>query len=726
MTTNHGPFNEEAQSSNHLTEPRTSGRGQTPGTRRPSTIFTRAEYNVQHFRHNLNHDDTAVRFANRATTRRSARLEAERQQQLQRELQREDEQESEQEQLQLQPQQTTPEVTDVQSTLNPHQNGSVEKWKPSIVIGSPLWAEGEDLNTIQIADRKVIQTRLWVDHYRGVPYFVEKHQKAVEERAQLDESAEENTLPRSALKSTHSDAIHDRLDVLRSLLQDTTFPGEQTNLQAAIAGYESGAIPYSDSYTLLWAGHIVDRCPDFDSFTHDRAARLDRYEAAHGPGWLWYEPPLSGSSTNATMRGPTIVAKKGFCLESKHAWRQGTENMGHYNIRMGFRRRKNTVTRSPTTRSPTPTTPNPTKNKRTRTPSIPQPDTSPAGTTVPDTDGPQLIYNMLLDSGATLPTLWAGDLPALGIDPGRYSAQSARRVNTADSVLVSRVYELDVRVLGGEEAAPVGLFEGQREGEGVAGGVGGVAAASAAVVGVGNGNGGGGEGGQSEDGGEFGVFSCTIPVLVFPGNSKDFGAADQVPDRLSGLLPFHVCYLSGAPGTFKLWMGEERRDVLGAGRLPGMMRYGEILGAAQTGEKLKRVPASTTLKLVQWRNQSLRAPDRVIFEHDPVDDAGGVLRDEDVGDGNVIMHGPRGTDFEKLDPQADGVQVLHIGRKRKRAYLEPRGRGSTTTRSAKKKRSYPAQTQASARDYPSLAMCCTVPQIEGDPIAASNCDWVIK
>lgn len=133
-----------------------------------------------------------------------ARIETEQQQQLQ--LQREQQEQQQQHRQQLlweqqeqqhqQQQQTTPEVRGVQSTINSHQNGSVEEWQPSIVIGSPLWAEGEDLNAIQIADRKVIQTRLWVDHYRDVPYFVQTHQKAVEERAQLDESAEENTMPR--------------------------------------------------------------------------------------------------------------------------------------------------------------------------------------------------------------------------------------------------------------------------------------------------------------------------------------------------------------------------------------------------------------------------------------------------------------------------------------------------------------------------------------------------
>jgi hypothetical protein len=287
---------------------------------------------------------------------------------------------------------------------------------------------------------------------------------------------------------------------------------------------------------------------------------------------------------------------------------------------------------------------------------------------------------MLLDSGATLPTLFEADLPKLGIDRALYPAQSARTVNTADSVLYARVYELDVAVLGGD------------------GGM------------MGGGGGGGGVGvekkkNKTERAARQNETSppstpstpptCTIPVLIFAGASSDLPpststnpstpatttttTSDHVPDRLSGLLPFHVCYLSGAPGTFKLWMGADRRDVLGAGRLPGLMRYGEVLGDADahaanhpaaTTERGRRLPAATKLKLEAWRAHALKTPERVIFEHDFPDSAGGggggggVFRDEDVGDGNVIMRGPRGTNFDNLDAKTEGVQVLRIKRKK--------------------------------------------------------------
>jgi hypothetical protein len=193
----------ETQVSGQSAGTRSFGRDQAQVRRRSST-FRRAEHNVENFVYNRHRNDTAVRFAHRARTRSVARIETEQQRQLQLQQEQQEQQQQqqrqrllqEQQEQQQQEQQTTPEASGVQSTVNSHQNGSVEEWKPSIVIGSPLWAEGEDLNAIQVADRRVIQTRLWVDHYRGVPYFVQTHQKAVEERAQLDESAEENAMPR--------------------------------------------------------------------------------------------------------------------------------------------------------------------------------------------------------------------------------------------------------------------------------------------------------------------------------------------------------------------------------------------------------------------------------------------------------------------------------------------------------------------------------------------------
>ncbi|KAK4245936.1 hypothetical protein C7999DRAFT_15909 [Corynascus novoguineensis] len=646
--------------------PETPSGHQSRRTRRRSSSAGHTTHNVDSFAQNRLGQDAAVFGSYRTRTRSLARAESEKHQQH------------------TQHMSLDAAVAQINANDRP-----VEAWKPSIVLGSPLWLQGEDLSAIEIADRKVAQTRLWVAHYQGVPYFVQKHEEAIGERLKLNEALEQNTKPRTALKSTHDRAIRDRLNILDILLQNSNFPPERQNIEAAMAGYQSGAIPYSDSYTLLWGGHIVDRCPDYVSFTNDRDIRLSRYATEYGPGWLWYEPPLSAGSS--TMRGPAAAAKKGFCLESKASWRQATENMGHYTILMGFRRRKANVMRGGEKEEEEegrgrgegggggggggggtkPKQPFPFPRQ-----TIPQPDTSAQGKTIPDPDGPRIIYNMLLDSGATLPTLWESDLPALGIHPRQYAAQSGRRVHTADSTLVARVYELDVSLLGSTDDdndidGSGNTFSSKTEADH-----------------------------PNRSSRPAPPLSCTIPVLVFPGSpSRGDGTStttntttagdpspDAVPDRLSGLLPFHACYLSGAPGTFRLWMGDRRRDVLGTGRLPGMMRYGEILGKPSDHQHHQHPPLPSPPLLKGTRqNQNdlflLRTPDRIIFEHEiPPDDANTdksrmddedkasaaavmVLRDEDAGNdgGMVFKRGPRGIDFDNHHAEGSGVEVWHVG-----------------------------------------------------------------
>ncbi|KAG7293190.1 hypothetical protein NEMBOFW57_003236 [Staphylotrichum longicolle] len=522
---------------------------------------------------------------------------------------------------------------------------------------------------------------------------------------------------RSTLNSIHISAIQRRLEHLRIVLQTSEFPPEHANIEAAIAGYESEAIPYSDSYTLIWAGRIVDRCPDFDSFTLDRSARLDRYEVEYGPGWLWYEPPLSGGG--GTIRGPTIVVKKGICLENMPSWRHGTENMGHYRVNMGFRRRKANVSRGKLSpfaqhsssndaygahmpkkrrRSATATTPRTPRTPKTpntpRIPSMPQPNTSQPGTTFPDPDGPRIYWDTLLDSGATLPCLYENDMSKLGISRSTYAAQSSRSVATADAVITSRVYELDVCVAAG--SAPHRLPQRPMPLR--------TRAAAAAAAATPNSPAAAGSSPRTkrkhppqqqddEHDDEPTSMRCTIPVIAFAGSSNDLPdttttsttnsstgpkPSDHAPDRLSGILPFHVCYTSSAPGAFKMWMGEDRRDVLGAGRLPGNMRYGEILGGEEGDdvddhdEKAAMSPGNaTTAKGTTrggrgrgWPSRDLRTPERVIFEHDFPDGTGRVLRDEDGKGGNVIVCGPRGVDFDRLDATAQDVDVWRVDRKR--------------------------------------------------------------
>lgn len=503
-----------------------------------------------------------------------------------------------------------------------------------------------------------------------------------------------STQPRSTLAPLHHHAIQQRLDLLRFLLQDSEFAPERANIEAAIAGYESGEIPYSDAYTLIWAGRIVDRCPSFDSFTADRGERLERYLAEHGPGWLWYEPPLSGSG--GATRGPTVLAKKGLCLENHASWRARTENMGHYRVTMGFRRRKEhvardagggapypplptaaavrpaatrylpprkartlssaTTTTTPTTMlTTTPSTFSATTNNSTNNHAAP---TAKTILTEPDHDGPRIFWPTLLDSGATLPCIYEADLPLLRIDRARYAAQSGRVISTAESVTRMRVYELDV-----------GVYDDDHNHH----------------------HHGHGHGHQHQHLLRAVAPTQAIPVVALPGraSSDSERGGEMAPDRLSGLLPFHCCYVSSAPGQFRVWLGESRREVLGAARLPGRVRYTthgparpDALSAAAAaggggGDVNHGDDGAGNDRTQQHRQQQgasnpsgLRTPTRVVFEHNFVDRAGvtRVLRDEDssLHGSSLMLMAPGGTDLNQTDPFAESVHGVHIEPKKPR------------------------------------------------------------
>ena len=133
--------------------------------------------------------------------------------------------------------------------------------------------------------------------------------------------------------------------------------------------------------------------------------------------------------------------------------------------------------------------------------------------TQPDEDAQVVELSLLLDSGATLPCIKPQDVVLLGIDPKTYAAQTASELHLGEGTVKRAIYELDVGFRFGDEDW---------------------------------------------------AFH-TVPVIVLEGDS-----------RLSGMLPFNVFYLSSAPGTYRMWLGQKRRDVLGAGRLPGRMKAGGV------------------------------------------------------------------------------------------------------------------------------------------------------
>ncbi|KAK1828535.1 hypothetical protein QBC39DRAFT_416801 [Podospora conica] len=531
---------------------------------------------------------------------------------------------------------------------NPADDAPPAKWAPSFSIGSPLWLEGEDLSRIEIADRNIAQNRLMVEFYRGVPAFAEYLDEAIKERNQLDENDVENTLPLSKVPSIQKTAITSRITHLRDVLETSTFPPERSNILAAIAGYESGAIPFSTtSYTLIWAGLIVDRCPSHHSFTHDRVARLDRYAAAHGPGWLWYEPPLTTSPT------PSIRAMKGVCLPTLN--RATTENMGHYTIRMSFRRRQILSTR-PCPSAPPPLTPAERRHNL---------------TTGPSPSEPRVFFNMLLDTGATFPCLYTPDLLALNIDPRRYAAVSSRSLAMAQGSATTKTYELDVAVHAADGSSLVTNTPDNPPAWPA----------------------------------EQDLLGGVCSVIVFPGAAPAHGRGargvkpgEEAPDRLSGMLPFHVAYWSSAPGNYQMWMGEDRREVLGASRLPGQMRFAawkeEHAWAARPRAAVsKELPyALDTGRPVAIDRMRLGTPERVVFEHKlPGAAEGVVVRDKDAGGGrSVITVGPRGSTGQKrqvyrVEPRKLAHQQEALRKRQRQPSEEPSEESSEQTESFRKR-----------------------------------------
>ncbi|KAK3984860.1 hypothetical protein QBC44DRAFT_362767 [Cladorrhinum sp. PSN332] len=504
------------------------------------------------------------------------------------------------------------------STAEQQNEEDTAEWQPSIAMGSPLWLEGEDPSIIEIADRKVAQTRLWADHYRGVARFAEMLEEAIQERAKLDASDEVNIQPRSTLATVHTKAINQRVDILQHILQDCQFEPERENIEAAISGYESGSIPYSDCYTIIWAGRIVDRMPDYETFANNREALLDRYTSEHGPGWLWYEAPLKGNST--------ITAKRGVTLHNVPAHRKGTQNTGHYTIRLGFQRRKELVTRGSSSSAYY---------------SSSRKSNSGRVHTNPDPNASIVYFETLLDSGATHPVLFSNDLLCLEINPKTYAAQTVQTVHTAQGTTTSRSYEVTTFIFPFPEKTrthpqihyptynPPSYPQPPSP-------------SSPPTWPT-----------------EPFVIQTLSPIIVFPGSSASDFDPSSTPDRLSGFAPFNALYLSSTPGQYKLHMGEDRRDVLGSTRMPGHIRYrNDVFLARKSIKGPQLLPghppwlASTSIS---------ETPRRIIFEHEFVDGTGRVVRDEDgddehgAGGRSVLVLGQKGTKFDELSPKGGGV-----------------------------------------------------------------------
>ncbi|KAI0178535.1 hypothetical protein GGR52DRAFT_578828 [Hypoxylon sp. FL1284] len=391
------------------------------------------------------------------------------------------------------------------------------------VIGTEL---GENLSRIEAKNREIAQQRYIVRyHEQHSPHQVPRQQTLLEELLREREEmpdTEENNMPED--QRDERERIDERLELLNWGLETCQCEAEEVNIQAAIRGYQSGAIPYSNNYTLIYAGHIVDSCPTYRSFCADRQERLHHYYARFGPGWLWHEPPLSGT-------GIEPLAKKGLCVPRSFSGRN--YNIGSYFINMRFLADKSVVTRG-----------NKPYNAAT------------------DEKLTWENFRTLLDSGSTFPILSSADFGRLDIDLRWHPAQGITRLSTLDSVQGYRFFELTVSVRD---------YDGET------------------IV---------GEGDQAVWPSELKILGGLYPVCLRPGKGSS-------ADRLSGMLPFEACYMSSAPTMMSLWVGEDRRDVLGASRMPAHMRYDP--------EKLIKVEIEDeTLEKIR---SEARTPDRVAFEH---------------------------------------------------------------------------------------------------------------
>ncbi|KAL0935008.1 uncharacterized protein CTRU02_209599 [Colletotrichum truncatum] len=469
--------------------------------------------------------------------------------------------------------------------------------QPSLVIGAPL---GKNLTAAEAARRLVSQ---WEAIYKATVSETPEGAASVlesldEARAQLasfqssdgGSSFGEISTPLNSLAEHKLNSVSSRIQVLESALLESTFPPERANISAAISFYRNSSIPYSSNWALVYAGNLVDFAPTYASFTSDRAERLDRYSRMYGEGWLWFEPPLARESA------PIFSARRGTWLPETDT----SFDMGHYSVAMSFRRMKNLAyhgtnssrkrrrseisdedeidwplssaeTDSESSLSPTARPSRkraqekapPTQLRESRPTRHPHMTTDPAA--------PVLHFSMLLDSGATLPMLYHHDMLALGINPNQYAAVSCITVETAaDKLITSWIYEMQVAIadtntcsslvsptspvwpaeehyLGG--IVPVMVKPLPKPGKGPA-----FSTSSGKTSAI------------AQTVGDHTTFLETATSVIDTAEGRDYG-------RLSGLLPFKCCYVQSTPGLKAIWLGEDRRDVLGAHRMPGQMRW---------------------------------------------------------------------------------------------------------------------------------------------------------
>lgn len=491
------------------------------------------------------------------------------------------------------------------------QRDDVE-WQPSLVIGSSSIDAGNP-SAKEVARRNMLQwEHIYQHHQKQTPGSLqlgvldERRKDATREYEDICVRADpEDDVPRNETRAFKEERVEARLAVLQETLAQSTEPEcepMRTNISAAIRGYQEGTIACSSTYSLIFAGHIVDTtCRTWAEFTVDRKERLDGYFEQHGPGNLWWEPPLAGGKDR-------VNAKKALLLDvTKHIEPdvQFRDDQCHFRIPMCFRKETALTCRMGGTQRRDskighggPSKPSTRKRKwvwaddgesdaevlkRARGDSywshvFPEKTAKgaalskigPAATdaVVSTTTGQAQFFEMLLDSGCETPILYHADFVALGFTNADMNAATVATIHLANGRKSNlKIFELQ----GGVQL--------------------------------------------SED--DF-CDHDLFPTCVIKLEARLKPPAGYSGERLSGVLPFLAYYMSFAPGMDKAYLGTERGDVLGMQRIPGGLRYDPFV-KPQLGE-----PRETLLKKLQARN-----PSKIVFEHQRAN-GGRTLMEEEV------------------------------------------------------------------------------------------------
>ena len=473
------------------------------------------------------------------------------------------------------------------------------EWQPSLVIGSSSIDSGNP-SAKEVARRNLLQWEHIYQHHRKhtsggfqLNILDERRKDATREYEEICAKADpQDDVPCNETQAFKKERIQSRLAVLQKTLAQSTVPEcepMRANISAAIRGYQEGIIECSRTYTLIFAGHIVDTtCRTWAEFTVDRKKRLDEYSEKHGPGFLWWEPPLAGGKDS-------VHAKKALLLDVKKHIEpdvQFRDDQCHLRIPMCFRKESALTCRLggiPRHQSETGQgdsskskikkrkwvrvddgesdaevlkkargvaadahEPHMVPERTAKWAVLSKPVQTSVGSST--TTGQALCFEMLLDSGCETPILYHDDLVSLGFTQNDMNAASVTIVHGANGRKSSlKIFEL---------LAGVQLSE--------------------------------------DDSYDHDLFpTCVIKLdwMLKP-------PVGYSGERLSGVLPFLAYYMSFAPGMDRAHLGDERGDVLGMQRIPGGLRYDPFM-KPRLGEHRERL----------FKKLQLRNPTKIVFEH---------------------------------------------------------------------------------------------------------------